>query len=85
MSDAFVFGAANFSGMDGSRELFIGDVFHKAFVSVEENGTEVVGGTAVTMPCMLATEVKLDHPFIFLIRDIKTGTILFIGQVMVPR
>ena len=83
MPDAFV-GAADFSGMDGSRELFIGDVFHKAFVSVDENGTEAAAATGVTMPCALATEVKLDHPFIFLIRDIKTGTILFIGRVMDP-
>ena len=84
MPDAFVFGAADFSGMDGSRELFIGDVFHKAFVSVDENGTEGGGGTAAQMPCALSTKVKLDHPFIFLIRDIETGTILFIGRVMDP-
>jgi len=84
MPDAFVFGVADFSGMDGSRELFIGDVFHKAFISVDENGTEAGGATAVPMPCALATEVKLDHPFIFLIRDIETGTILFMGQVMDP-
>jgi len=84
MPDAFVFGAADFSRMDGSRELFIGGVFHKAFVSVDENGTEAGGGTAAPMPCALATEVKLDHPFIFLIRDIETGTILFMGRVMDP-
>ncbi len=84
MPDAFVFGTADFSGMDGSRELFIGDVFHKAFISVDENGTEAAGATGVTMPCMLTTEIKLDRPFIFLIRDIKTGTILFIGRVMDP-
>jgi serpin B len=84
MPDAFVFGAADFSGMDGSRELFIGDVFHKAFVSVDENGTEGGGGTAAQMPCALSTKVKLDHPFIFLIRDIETGTILFMGRVMDP-
>jgi len=84
MPEAFVFGTEDFSGMDGSRELFIGDVFHKAFVSVDENGTEAAGGTAAPMPCALATEVKLDHPFIFLIRDIETGTILFMGRVMDP-
>lgn len=84
MPDAFVFGAADFSGMDGTRELFIGDVFHKAFVSVDENGTEGGGATAVPMPCALSTEVKLDHAFIFLIRDIETGTILFMGQVLDP-
>jgi serpin B len=84
MPDAFVLGAADFSGMDGSRELFMGDVFHKAFVSVDENGTEAAAATAVIMPCMQATEFKLNRPFIFLIRDIETGTILFMGQVMNP-
>ena len=84
MPDAFVFEGADFSGIDESRELFIGDVFHKAFVSVDEDGTEGGGGTAVHMPCALSTKVKLDHPFIFLIRDIETGTILFIGRVMDP-
>jgi serpin B len=84
MPDAFVFEGADFSDMDGSRELFIGDVFHKAFVSVDENGTEGGGATAVPMPCALSTKVKLDHPFIFLIRDIETGTILFIGRVLDP-
>jgi len=84
MPDAFVLGTADFSGIDESRELFIGDVFHKAFVSVDENGTEVGGGTAVHMPCALSTKMKLDHPFIFLIRDIETGTVLFIGRVMDP-
>jgi len=84
MPDAFVFGAADFSGMDGSRELFIDDVFHKAFVSVDENGTVAAGGTAAPMPCALSTKVKLDHPFIFLIRDIETETILFMGRVLDP-
>jgi serpin B len=84
MPDAFVFGVADFSEMDGSRELFIGDVFHKAFVSVDEIGTEVAGGTAAPMSYALATKVKLDHPFIFLIRDIETGAILFMGRVMDP-
>ena len=52
--------------------------------SVDENGTEAGAGTAAPMPCALSTKVKLDHPFIFLIRAIETGTILFMGQVMDP-
>ena len=88
MPDAFVFGTADFSGMDASRELFIGDVFHKAFVSVDEAGTEATAATAVVVDWYCVSpppiRVSIDRPFIFLIRDIGTGTILFMGQVMDP-
>ena len=84
MPDAFVYGTGDFSGMDGTRELFIGDVFHKAFVSVDENGTEAAAATALPIPCAILPVIRLDHPFIFLIRDIETETILFMGQVMDP-
>ena len=84
MPDAFVLGAADFSGLDGTRELFIGDAFHKAVVSVDENGTEAAAATALPIPCAMLPVIRLDHPFIFLIRDIETGTILFIGQVLDP-
>ena len=79
---------ADFSGMTGGRELFIGDVLHKAYVSVDEEGTEAAAATAVIMrlTAMPAEPVQMtvDRPFIFLIRDIETGTILFIGRVMDP-
>lgn len=79
---------ADFSGMDGTRELFISDVVHKAFVSVDEEGTEAAAATAVimaatSMPEVLA-EVTVDRPFIFLIRDLQTGAVLFVGRVMNP-
>ena len=87
MPDAFT-DAADFSGMDGTRDLFISDVLHKAFVSVDEAGTEAAAATAVIMGLKavpgMPHEVTLDHPFIFLIRDIKTGAILFLGQVINP-
>ena len=80
--------AADFSGMTGKRELAISDVVHKAFVAVDEAGTEaaaatavIVGLTAVPEPLV---EVTVDRPFIFLIRDIETGAILFVGRVMNP-
>jgi len=81
-------GAADFSGMTGNRELFISDVVHKAFVAVDEAGTEAAAATAVimeltAMPDFLV-EVTIDSPFIFLIRDIETGAILFVGRVMNP-
>jgi len=84
MADTFT-GAADFSGMDGRRELFIDEVFHKALISVDEDGTEAAAATAVTMRKSANHTVVADHPFIFLIRDIETGTILFIGRVMDPR
>jgi serpin B len=89
MPDAFLWGVADFSGMTGNRDLFIGDVIHKAFVSVDEAGTEAAAATAVVMPTAgppeEPVEVTVDRPFIFLIRDIDTGSILFIGRVVNPR
>jgi len=87
MSDAFS-DAANFSGMTGDRDLFIADVIHKAFVSVDEEGTEAAAATAVVlaesaMP-QEPVEMTVDRPFVFLIRDIETGTILFLGRVLDP-
>jgi len=79
---------ADFSGMTGNFDLFIGDVVHKAFVSVDEAGTEAAAATAVVMMNKMVPEipvvVTIDHPFIFLIRDIETGAILFIGRVVNP-
>jgi len=79
---------ADFSGMTGNKDLFISDVIHKAFVSVDEAGTEAAAATAVIMKLTAMpetpVEVTLDRPFIFLIRDIETGAILFVGRVMNP-
>jgi serpin B len=63
-------------------------VLHKAFVSVDEAGTEAAAATAVivgeTAIPEQPVEVTIDHPFIFLIRDIETGAILFVGRVLNP-
>jgi serpin B len=80
---------ADFSGMTGNRELLISDVIHKSFVSVDEAGTEAAAATAVIMratglPVGEPVEVSLDRPFLFLIRDISTGSILFVGRVANP-
>ena len=80
-------GSADFSGMTGNRELYIADVVHKAFVSVDEEGTEAAAATAVVMELTAmpdVVEVTIDRPFIFLIRDIETGTILFVGRTLDP-
>jgi len=84
MKDAFILGRANFRGMALTRKLFLGDLYHQTVVSVDENGTFAVAGTAGAMPMPSVPTVRLNRPFIFLIRDIETNTILFIGQVMNP-
>jgi serpin B len=81
-------GGADFSGITGTPDLFIDEVLHKAFVSVDEEGTEAAAATAVIMKESgmpgQPVEVTIDHPFIFLIRDIETGAILFVGRVLNP-
>ena len=77
---------ADFSGMNGKRELYIKDVLHKAFVSVDEQGTEAAASTAVltevtSMPG--SATMTIDRPFVFLIKD-RAGTILFVGRVLAP-
>ena len=80
--------AADFSGMTGTRGLCITEVLHKAFVSVDEAGTEAAAATAVivgeTSVPDQPVEVSIDRPFIFLIRDIETGAVLFVGRVLNP-
>ena len=69
----------------------ISNVFHKAFVKVDEKGTEAAAATAVVMQRAGAMpdpqrpqEFRADHPFLFLIRDLKTGAVLFLGRVVAP-
>jgi serpin B len=82
---------ADFSGMDGTRELFIGTVVHQAYVDVNEEGTEAAAATGVGMKLAAAPipeEIpvfRADHPFVFLIRDAKTQSILFMGRVVNPK
>jgi serpin B len=89
MTDAFS-PKANFSGMDGERDLYISAVVHKAFVDVNEEGTEAAAATGVVMRSMAVmmprpTPIfRADHPFIFLIRDNHSGSILFLGRLADP-
>lgn len=80
---------ADFSGMTGEKDLAIGGVFHNGFVAVDEAGTEAAAATAVVMRATAAPaeprSVTVDRPFLWLIRDVETGTILFLGQVLDPR
>jgi serpin B len=91
MTDAFDPARADFSGMDGERDLFLSLILHKAFVSVDENGTEAAAATAAAVEAMAMPgnpaepfHFRADRPFLFLIRDNPTGTILFLGRVMNP-
>ncbi|MDD5701420.1 MAG: serpin family protein [Dehalococcoidales bacterium] len=84
MADAFDADNANFSGMTDIEDLWIDNVTHKAFVSVDENGTEASAATAATMVASLPGKVTMDRPFIFVIRDMETDSILFMGRVLNP-
>jgi serpin B len=90
MPTAFT-GNADFSGMDGTKNLFISDVIHQAFIDVNEEGTEAAAATAVVIRLAAAPAnpepvpvFRVDHPFIFLIQDDETGAILFMGRVINP-
>jgi serpin B len=91
MKRAFVSGAADFGGMDGGREaLFITAVRHRAFVEVNEEGTEAAAATGVAVgwlsagPPSAVPVFRADHPFVFAIRDVRTGVLLFLGRVARP-
>jgi len=90
MKNAFS-ASADFSGMTGRKNLAISDVIHKAYVDVNEQGTEAAAATAVVMEAAMAvpneppTPVFLaDHPFLFIIRDNNSGAYLFMGRVADP-
>jgi serpin B len=79
---------ADLSGIDGRDDLFVQDVIHKAFVKVNEAGTEAAAATAVIVgektSIPQVVELVVDRPFIFLIRDHATNTILFVGRIINP-
>lgn len=90
MSDVFDEGRADFSGMTPLRPLFIDAVEHSAVVEVDEQGTVAAAATGVSGGCGAEVEPPsatflADHPFVFLIRENHTGTILFLGRVVDPR
>jgi serpin B len=85
MRDAFDGSRADFSGMTDLDDLFIGPVFHKAFVAVDEEGTEAAAATAVVMKRLAVqheTVFRADRPFMFAIVHNETGAILFMGRVL---
>ena len=82
---------ANFSGIDGTKLLYISGIFHKAWGEVNEEGTEAAAATAVTVTTSAIMKppppppvFRADHPFIFLIRDTRSGSVLFVGRLANP-
>jgi serpin B len=87
MQDAFIDGQADFSGINGEYNLIIQDVFHKAFVAVDEKGTEAAAATAIVIgetSLPPSATMTLDRPFIFAIYNDDTGAVLFLGRVTEP-
>ena len=89
MADAFQ-RTADFSGIDGRRDLSVGEVVHKAFVEVSEEGTEAAAATGIAVHALAMrrqeqTIFRADHPFLFFIRDATSGVILFEGRLAQPK
>jgi serpin B len=92
MTESFDSSLADFSGITNEEKLFISDVIHKAFVGVDENGTEAAAATAIVMTGSApnpptpppAVTMTINRPFIFFIYNENTGTILFMGRVLEP-
>jgi serpin B len=87
MPDAFRPDVADFSGIDGAKDLYITHVLHKAWAAVDEQGTEAAAATVVSVgtTAVFRTPVfRADHPFIFFIRDTQSGSLLFIGRLSEP-
>jgi serpin B len=89
MNNAFIWPGADFSGMDGTKWLYISEALHKVWVKVDEEGTEAAAATSVIMrfggaPSDSPKVFRADHPFIFLIKDNHSGNMLFMGRLNDP-
>ena len=78
-------GSADLSGLaQNAAGLFVSGVIHKAYISVNEEGTEASAATAVVVSRAMPLQVNADRPFLFLIREKSTGSILFMGRLIEP-
>jgi serpin B len=88
MKKAFQMPGADFSGINGKDDLYITAVVHKAYVDVNEEGTEAAAATGVVIGVKSLPppkpEFRADHPFVFLIRDTRNDSVLFLGRVVEP-
>jgi serpin B len=86
ITTAFNRAAADLSGIDGRNNLYLSTALHQAFVEVDEEGTKAAAVTLfVAKTASMSNRFNADHPFVFLIRENSTGTILFLGRVVNPR
>lgn len=90
MARAFTPGRADFSGISSEADLYLSEAVHQAFVDVNEEGTEAAAATSIisqapSPPPPPAILFRADHPFVFLIRDDRTGSILFLGRLATPK
>ena len=91
MATAFEPGRADFSGINGNRELFVSEVVHEGFIEVSEEGTEAAAATGVVIGVRSAVapaeplEINANRPFLWAVVDTATGSMLFAGQVADPR
>jgi serpin B len=82
---AFDFDKAGFSNITKAERLYVDKALHKAYVLVNETGTEAAAATVLNaIPASLPQVMIVDRPFIFVIRDVPTATILFLGRVLNP-
>lgn len=88
MTDAFSEAKANLSGISDAAKLVVSEVMHKSYIKVDERGTEAAAVTGITVGVTSVgpdTSFRVDHPFVFAIREKDTKAILFIGKVMNPK
>ena len=88
MSDVFRADRANLSGVDGAQDLSVSVVVQQAMIEVDEQGTVAAAATGVgviTAVAQTPSAVHVDHPFLFVLRDTRTGSVLFMGHVEDPR
>ena len=94
MKSIFELGSADLSGIDGTKDLYVSSVVHKAFLDVNEEGTEAAAATAMMMQtagcCAVVSredpvEFRADHPFLFFIREERAKAILFLGRAVAPK
>ena len=85
MTDVFQRGVADLSGMDGTRDLYVTEVYHQSYIQVDEEGKEAAAASAVEvwLECM-TMPFNADHPFIFLIKENRDNAVLFLGRYVKP-
>jgi serpin B len=88
MPTAFDPGRADFSGISTAEQLYVSHVIHEATITVDEKGTEAAAATAVAIAAAAApaspVTLRVDRPFVFALRDVETGAVLFLGRVVDP-